>query len=203
MSLFCFLWMPLFYLFWRSVSPGETGSGGVWALLLGSVTGIFQFFLGSFVNPGGFGFSRWLSGFVDIVSLPVLIPLAVYSLLISLKILSGAADFAGFALLWTIPVAGIRAASWSSVNDPVLLVLVPLLWTSIAVGIPFFIHLITNGRISTILFSILGILALPALAAMVYWAFFSQRLFPGFGLLALAFIPLAVSAARSMAKNRE
>ncbi|MDR2159868.1 MAG: hypothetical protein LBP23_07355 [Treponema sp.] len=201
MSLFCFLWTPLFYLFWRSVNPGETGSGGIWALLLGSVTGIFQFFLGSFVNPGGFGFSRWLSGFVDIVSLPVLLPLAVHFLFIVLKVLSGTADFAGFALLWTIPLAAIRAVSWSSVNDPILLVLVPLLWTSIAVGIPFFIHLIINGRTRTILLSILGILALPALAATVYWAFFSQRLFPGFGLLALTFIPLLVSAARSMARN--
>jgi hypothetical protein len=193
--------MPLFYLFWRSVNPGETGSGGIWALLLGSVTGIFQFFLGSFVNPGGFGFSRWLSGFIDIVSLPVLIPLTVHFLFMFLKILSGAADFAGFALLWTIPVAAVRAVSWSSVNDPVLLVLVPLLWTSIAVGIPFFIHLIINGRAPAIFFPILGILALPALAATVYWAFFSQRLFLGFGLLALTFIPMVVSAALSMARN--
>jgi hypothetical protein len=201
MSLFCFLWTPLFYLFWRSVNPGETGTGGVWALLLGSVTGIFQFFLGSFVNPGGFGFSRWLSGFVDIVGLPVLVPLAVYFLFILLKIFSGTADFAGFALLWIIPVAAVRAVSWSSVNDPVLLVLVPLLWTSIAVGIPFFIHLVINGRRWTIIFPILGIAALPALAATVYWAFFSQRLFPGFGLLALTFVPLVASTVLSIARN--
>ncbi|MDR0731669.1 MAG: hypothetical protein LBF63_08370, partial [Treponema sp.] len=63
MSLFCLLWLPLFYLFWRSVSPaGESGYGGVWALLLGSVAAIFQFFYGAFIQAGGFGLSRWLSG---------------------------------------------------------------------------------------------------------------------------------------------
>ncbi|MDR1900445.1 MAG: hypothetical protein LBQ55_10585 [Treponema sp.] len=202
MSLFCFLWMPLFYLFWRSVNPGETSSGGVWALLLGSVTGIFQFLLGSFVNPGGFGFSRWLSGFVDIVSLPVLIPLMVYFLFVFFKVFSGAADFSGFALLWTIPVAAIRAVSWSSVNDPILLVLVPLLWTSIAVGIPFFVHIIINGRIQVVIPSALAIPAIPVLAATVYWAFFSQRILLGFGLLAAALILLVVPAALAAARNR-
>jgi hypothetical protein len=78
MSLFCLLWTPLLYLFWRSISPtGESGAGGVWALLLGSFFALFQFFFGALVGPGGFGFSRWLSGCIDVITLPALLPLLV------------------------------------------------------------------------------------------------------------------------------
>ena len=138
MSFFCFLWIPLFYLFWRRFAADSAG-GGVWALLAGSIVALLGFFLGSLVEPGGFGFSRWLSGFVDIVALPALAPLLVYLLFVLLKIVSGTAGFANFAMLWLIPCGAIRALSWSAQNDPILLILVPLLWTSIALGIPFFI----------------------------------------------------------------
>jgi len=124
MSLFCLLWVPLFCLFRRSIS-GEETPGGVWALLLGSITAIFQFSLGYLVYPGGFGFSRWLYGFVDIVSLPALVPLLVYALFCLFRVFSGSADFANFALLWLIPVAALRAISWSPYGDPLLLVMVP------------------------------------------------------------------------------
>jgi hypothetical protein len=193
MSLFCLLWVPLFYLLKRSIS-GETGSGGVWALLLGSVTAIFQFFLGNQIEPGGFGFSRWLSGFVDIVSLPVLVPLAVYLLLLALRVFSGAADFANFALLWIIPAGALRAISWGPFSDPCLLVLVPLLWTALAAGIPFFIDCIMRHfRWYVAIPSGLGILILPAAAATAYWAFFSQRPVIGFLLLSAALVPMLVS----------
>jgi hypothetical protein len=76
MIVFCLLWLPLFCLFWRGVSPEMSGKGGVTALLLGSITALVQFSLGSLVNPGGFGFSRWLGGLVDIVVAPAVLPLA-------------------------------------------------------------------------------------------------------------------------------
>ncbi|MDR0583510.1 MAG: hypothetical protein LBG57_04070 [Treponema sp.] len=193
MSFFCLLWVPLLYLFRRSVA-GEGGAGGVWALLLGSVTAIFQFFLGNLVNPGGFGLSRWLYGFVDIVTLPVLIPFAVYLLLILFRAFSGTPDFANFILLWFIPVAALRAVSWSSLNDPILLVMAPLLWTALALGISFFIRLIIRRfRWYVIIPSVFCIAALPLAAASSYWAFFSQRPLPGFSLFAAVLIPMAIS----------
>jgi hypothetical protein len=193
MTIFCILWVPLFYLLRRSFSGGS-GSGGVWALLLGSITAIIQFFLGDLVSPGGFGFSRWLFGFIDIVCLPVLVPIILCTLLFFFRGFSGDADFAGFALLWLIPVAALRAISWSSRNDPVLLVMVPLLWTALAIGIPFFINwMLNNFRLFTASVSILCILILPVAASGAYWAFFSQHTLLGFLLFFAANIPLGVS----------
>jgi len=193
MSFFCLLWVPLFYLFRRSISGGNS-SGGVWALLFGSITAIVQFFLGDFVSPGGFGFSRWLFGFIDIVSLPVLIPLFLCALIFVFRGFSGEVDFAGFALLWIIPVGALRALSWSPLNDPILLVMVPLLWSALAAGISFFINwMINRFRWYSAVVSILCILLLPLIAAAAYWAFFSQQTALGFLLLFLVHIPLGLS----------
>jgi hypothetical protein len=194
--------MPLFYLFRRSITNSEGGTGAVLALLLGSLAAIFQFFFGSLAGPGGFGFSRWISGFVDIVSLPVLVPLIVCLFFILFRLLSGPPDFVNFTLLWFIPVAALRALSWSAQNDPVLLVLVPLLWTAIALGIPFFIDLISaHSRLLVIIPAALAILAIPVLAAAVYWAFFSQKTLLGFLLFFITLAPMIVSIVLSMIKN--
>jgi hypothetical protein len=193
MNLFCLLWVPLFYLLRRSLAGGG-GSGGIWALLLGSVTAIIQFFLGNLVSPGGFGFSRLLFGFIDIVSLPVLIPFLLCLLMLVFRGFSGDADFANFALLWLIPVAALRALSWSSRHDPILLVMVPLLWTALAAGIPFFINwIMSDFRLRTAVTSIFCILLLPVAAAGAYWAFFSQQTLIGFILLALTHVPFFIS----------
>jgi hypothetical protein len=189
------LWVPFFYLLRRSFC-GDNSSGSVWALLLGSITAIIQFFLGNLVSPGGFGISRWLFGFVDIVSLPVLIPFFICFLMFIFRGFSGDADFANFILLWLIPVSALRALGWSSRNEPVLLIAVPLLWTALAVGIPFFINWIVNKiRWYVIVISILCILILPLVAASAYWAFFSQQTLLGFILLFAALIPLGFSLA--------
>jgi hypothetical protein len=201
MSLFCFLWAPFFYLFRRSITGGEGGAGAVMALLLGSAAAVFQFFSGSLVNPGEFGFSRWLSGFVDIVSLPVLVPLVVCLLFTLFRVFAGTPDFVNFTLLWFIPAAALRSLSWSAQNDPILLILVPLLWTAIAVGIPFFINIIAHGRLLVIIPAAFAILVIPVLAASSYWAFFSQKTVLGFGLFFITLIPAAFSIVFSMVRN--
>jgi hypothetical protein len=201
MTIFCLLWVPLFYLFRRSVSGGS-GSGSVWALLLGSITAIIQFFLGYLTSPGGFGFSRWLFGFIDIISLPVLTPIIIYAVLLMVRGLSGDADFANFALLWIIPVAALRAINWSSRNDPLLLAAAPLLWTALAVGVSFFIELIAdNSRIFITIPSVLCILILPTAAAGAYWAFFSQRLLYGFLMFLIVLIPAVISLLRDFLRS--
>jgi len=173
------------------------GGSGVWALLLGSVTAILQFFLGNFIaSPGGFGLSRIIFGFIDIVSLPVLIPVVFYFLILIFQRFSAEIDFANFTLLWLIPVGALRALSWSSTNDPILLVLTPLLWTALAVGVSYFVKLMTtNFRWYIAILSILCILLLPAAAALTYWAFFSQHEVFGFALLAAVHIPVGLSIA--------
>jgi len=197
------LWLPLFYLFRRSTET-ETGSGSVWALLLGSLVALIQFFLGNLVNPGGFGLSRWLNAFVDIVSVPVILPLLVYLFFTINKISSGAINFADFTILWLIPGAGIRAVSWSSASDPTLLILVPLLWTALAVGIPFFIDFImTSVKWYVRVPSALGILVLPFLAATAWWAFYSQMHSYGLLFLGLSVIPLVIFMVFSFLKTTE
>jgi hypothetical protein len=195
MSFFCLLWIPLFYLFRRSLTAGGGGAGGVLALLLGSVAAVFQFSLGSLVNPGGFGFSRWISGFVDLVSLPVLIPLVIYAVFIALRLLTGVPDFAGFTLLWLIPGGIFRFLGWGALNDPILLVVVPLLWTAVALGIPFFISALGSGRVPVFILSVLAMLAVPVLAATAYWAFFAQKNVLGFCLFFAALVPAGLSIA--------
>ncbi|MCL2244860.1 MAG: hypothetical protein FWC03_10410 [Treponema sp.] len=193
MSFFCLLWVPLFYLFWRSIA-WSSGSRGVWALLLGSITSIIQFFLGYFISPGGFGYSRFFFGFTDIVSVPVLVPLFVYAFLLLIRGTKGKVDFASFSLLWMIPFAALRALNWSSANNPVLLITVPLLWTALAAGIHFLINLIiVNFRWYKIIISVPCILVLPVIAAGSYWAFFSQQTHIGLGLLFASHIPLIFS----------
>jgi hypothetical protein len=202
MSLFCLLWMPLFYLFRRSITGGEGSAGSVFALLLGSIAAIFQFFFGSLVSPGGFGLSRWISGFVDIVSLPALVPLIVCLFCAIFRVFAGTPDFVNFTLLWLIPAAALRTLSWNSRNDPILLVLAPLLWTAIALGIPFFMNIIgSRGRLPVIIPAVLAILAIPVLAAAVYWAFFSQKTVLGFCLFFITLAPMVVSVVSSMMKN--
>ncbi|MDR2618124.1 MAG: hypothetical protein LBC62_04555 [Treponema sp.] len=203
MSFFCLLWMPLFYLFRRTLTPDDSGAGGVWALLLGSIAAIIQFFLGDLIKPGGFGLSRWVSACIDIVTFPAILPLLVCFLFLALKVVSGPIDFANFALLWLIPGAAVRAVSWSAGNGPAFLVLVPLLWTAVAVGVSFFINLfLEHFRWYVIIPSGLCILVLPFAAATSWWAFYSQQFLRGSLFLAAAALPLLISMILSWVKLR-
>jgi len=193
MTFFCLLWVPLFYLFRRSLVGAGNTSGSVWALLLGSITAIVQFLLGYIFSPGGFGFSRWLFGFFEIVSMPVLLPFIAYFVMYMFGGFSDA-DFANFTLLWLIPVGALRALSWSSMNDPILLVMTPLLWTAIAVGISYLIIWMTNSYNPFIsIIAILCMILLPITAAATYWAFFSQQTLLAFLLLLVAHVPFGLS----------
>ena len=194
MTFFCILWIPLFYLFWHSLSRKNMGFSGVWALLLGSIVALVQFFFGNFINPGGFGLSRWISGLVDIVVLPALLPFFIYLVFVIVsffRIPSSPADFVNFGLLWLIPNAALRAVGWITTSDPVFLVLVPLLWTALACGIPFFIDLIKSfSRWYVVIPSLLCILLLPFLAATAWWAFYSQKTSQGLLFSIISLCPL-------------
>jgi hypothetical protein len=197
MYLFCLLWIPLFYLFRRSV----TGRGaGLWALVLGTITAFFHFFAGNLVEPGGFEFSRWLSGFVDIVGLPVLVPIITCSLLMAFRLLSGDTDLTGFTLLALVPATILRTLSRDS-PSPMTLALIPLLYTAQAVGISFFITCIIRILRWYVIIPLgLCILALPVLAASSYWAFFTHDTLLGFLLFFLTMIPMIISVALDYAR---
>jgi hypothetical protein len=202
MNFFCVLWLPLFYLFKRSLTE-ENAGGGVWALILGCLAAGIQFFNGPLVNPGVFGAARWLGALVDIIALPVIVPALVYALLILVRSLSPRTDPADFILVWLIPAAVLRGITLSGRGDPVLFVLTPLLWTAIALGLSFFAALaLGSSRWYVTVPSILGLLALPCLGAAVYWAFFVQKTGLGFLLMGLQTLPVIVSAVLSLVKKR-
>ena len=162
----------------------------------------FQFFGDPLIDPGGFGLSRWFSGFADIVVLPVVLPLLVYLIFFFLKFINGSVDFTGFALLWLIPIAAARSLTWSFIQrDPILLVLVPVLWTAIAAGVPFFIKLLqgSNRPVMIVIFS-LAILSVLFAAATSYWAFFAQRTTIGIIFLVAAAAPMLLSVVMSFIK---
>jgi hypothetical protein len=203
MILFCFLWTPLFCLFWRSITVSEAeNSGGIWALLLGSVAAFVRFLAGSFISPGAFGFFRWLSVCVDVIVLPAALPLAARWLLVRLGALGKGADYANFALLWLIPGAAMTAANRIGLDDPSLLALALVLRTAIAAGLPFFMNLAGKYRGSmTMLLLALAVAILPFLAASSYWAFFSQRNWLGILLFVPALLPMVVSAVANFTRQ--
>jgi hypothetical protein len=193
MSIFCLLWIPAFYFFRRSISPGKNGMGG-WALLLGCAAVLVRYLAGPFVAPVGFGLSCWLSGFINIVSLPVLVPVVVCVLLTALRVFPSDTDIGGFTFLWLIPLAFYHSMDGSLPYSPLMLVLVPLLWTTQILGVSFFIDCIFKyRRWYVIIPSVPAIAALPLIASSAWWAFYSQQTQIGCLFLFVSVIPALVS----------
>ena len=193
MSLFCLLWIPIFYFFRRSISEERNSKSG-WALFLGSLSVVIMFFFDDLVQPAGFGLSRWLHGFFDIVSFPVLVPFLICILLAALKIFPFDVHFTGFTLLWLVPLAIYRAGDWSYMPYPILLVVVPLLWTFQIAGIGFFLDCIfKKPKWFIIVPCCIGIIALPLIATTAWWDFFASRYFNGLVLLSVCSLPMFIS----------
>ncbi|MDR0690258.1 MAG: hypothetical protein LBG08_08370 [Spirochaetaceae bacterium] len=203
MSFFCLLWIPLFYYFWISLSPEDTPRlYDFWALFLGSLTALASFFLSSLIEPGGFGFSRWLSAFIDIVCLPAIAPIFIGFLLSLTPLIPAGGSSANFALLWLIPVAVMRTITWGVRKDPLHLVLVPLLWTALVTGISLLLRLLRNRRRWVVFPALIGLILLPLAAATSYWAFFSQKFYLGLLFLILSLIPMGIRVTLVFLRNR-
>ncbi|MDR2701646.1 MAG: hypothetical protein LBB72_04365 [Spirochaetaceae bacterium] len=204
MLFFCFLWIPLFYLFWRSLNGDQDSGleGGTWALIIGTIVALFRFFFGSFVHPEGFGLARWVSACIDVVALPAALPFIVGFIFAAFHIISSQGNFTHYAFLWIIPVAAVRALGWSSQSNPLLFMIVPVLWTAVITGIGFFIRLIQNNWGWIVIPAILGAVALPLAAATAYWAFFAQNSILGIVFMVVSFVPMAVSLIMSFVEGR-
>ena len=183
----------MFYFFRRSVSSAQTCKW-LWALLLGCAAVLVRYISGPLVTAGGLGFSRWLGGFVDIVSLPVIVPLVAALLLVKKGVFPDSLDYAGFALLWLVPLGLYFSVDGSSLYSPLMLVLVPLLWTVQALGMSFFIGFIFKYRrwYVTVL-STLSAAAQPLIASTSWWAFYSHQTLAGYVLLFVSLVPVIIS----------
>ena len=162
-------------------------------MFMGTIIAFFRFFLGSFINPGGFGLARWVSACIDVVALPVALPFIICLVFAGFRIISPQANFTNYAFLWLIPVAAVRALGWSSQNNPILLMGVPVLWTAVAAGLGLFLQLIQGGWGWKVIPAIVGAVVLPLTAATAYWALFTQNNFLGIVLLVLCLVPMVIS----------
>jgi len=193
MSFFCLFWIPLFYFFRRSISAGKNGMGW-WALILGCAAVLVRYFTGPFIAPVGFGLSCWLSGFFDIVSLPVLVPIVVCVLLIAFRLFPSDADIGGFTFLWLVPLTFYYSVDRPLLYSPLMLVLVPLLWTTQTLGVSFLIDCIrTYRRWYFVILLIPAAAALPIIASTSWWAFYSQQTQAGCLFLFTSIVPALVS----------
>jgi hypothetical protein len=193
MSLFCLLWLPLFYLFWRSGIEDTAVTDTVWAIILGSSAALIQH-AGMLTILDEFGLKRWIYGTVNDIAIPALIPLILSMMPVLVKKPVSSEDMVSFALLYLIPHAALRSVSRNGINYPSAMVLLPILWTIIVLAIPYFAKRIALRRtIITIPFAVIGIIAVPLLAGSSYWAFFCQQTVPGFVLLGIAAIPAGIA----------
>ena len=202
MSFFCLLWIPAFYFYRRSISGAKTGKG-VWALLLGCAAVLVRYFSGPLVTAGSLGLSRWLSGFIDIVSLPVIVPLVIALLLVKKRVFPDNLDYAGFTLLWLAPLGLYFSIDRTSLYSPVILVLAPLLWTVQALGMSFFIGFIFKYRRWYVTASaILAAAAQSLIACTSWWAFYSQQTPAGCAFLFVSLIPVTISLIAEWGRNQ-
>jgi hypothetical protein len=194
MGLFCVFWVPLVLFLWFSLNSGRSGnSGGVWALIFGILISVIHYYFGPLIEVSGFGRSRWFFALVDIALVPVAVPFLFFALFSVLRLFKDQADPAKFVLFSLIPAGVIRAVSWGAQSDPVYLILIPLLWTGLTLGISFFVRLAFTQTLLVVIPLVIAILLMPFAAATSFWAFYGQMTLVGVLLLAFVSIPAVIA----------
>ncbi|MDR0719942.1 MAG: hypothetical protein LBF78_09925 [Treponema sp.] len=203
MSLFCLFWTPLVLLLWVSLNSENRGnSGGVPAFVLGSIVSVLHYLFYPPINTAGFGLSLWFFSLINLVLIPATLPFLFFVLLAVPGFFKDKADPAKFVLFALIPAGIVRAIEWSAQNDPLYLVLVPLLWTMLALGISFFARLVRESFFPRVIPLLLVILLMPLAAAAGFWAFYGQMFTAGLILLAVLAVPSVIALAAACFKFR-
>ncbi|MDR1866776.1 MAG: hypothetical protein LBQ77_00745 [Treponema sp.] len=170
MGVFCLLWIPFFYLLWCSFSIKRHGYL-LFALIYGGVTALGYHTIPPFLQAGTFGFSRWLFILVNNIAVPLTPALFAAGVFVLFK---RKIDSTGFILITLIPVAAIHAIDRSILYHPLYTVLLPILWTTLAVGIPFYARGMTK-KSPLMALKLLGIPLLIGASSMSLWGFFVQE----------------------------
>ncbi len=185
MSLFCFLLVPLFLSFRHSLGYERGGRKGLTlAFALALAAALLSRAIGDVVPAGLFGFLRWAHLFADRSALPALLPLAAWYALKRFRGAAFDAERTDFILVWLIPVAALRAVTRSAGGDFSDLVLAPLFWIAIAVGVPPLIDAVGKEYGIRAFASAASAVLVPILCVTADWAFFAHL--PLIGLLAFA-----------------
>jgi hypothetical protein len=199
MILFCLFWTPLVLLLRFSLNAKSGGkAGGVPALVLGSAVSILHHFFYPPISAAGFGLSLWLYVLINVVVIPVLLPFLVFVFLSVPGFFKGGADPALFVLFSLVPAGITRAAGWNVRHDPLYLVLIPLLWTALALGIAFFARLVRKKFFPRIILLLPAMLLMPLVAAGCFWAFYRQAPASGFILLSVLLIPAVIALVKGV-----
>ncbi len=197
MILFCLFWLPSIYFLRRSLTEDRT-TGGNLALIvtLGLAAAGIRLYFGDLVPNRGFGLIAWLHVLLDVIGLPLLLPLGVHAAL-SLRRRPPAGK-PEFMLQWLMPAAVLGALRWSAAGDPLALVLAPLLWSAGAFGVPLLIALAKDEIGFKYYAALFAALFFVPLLTTVYWAFFTQRGLLGLLLALPALAPLGWWSARNL-----
>jgi uncharacterized membrane protein len=193
MSLFCLVIPLVFFLFWKSLSDKNGISvGGIWAVILGCILAFVQFITNPTFTSGEFGFLQWLIGFVNVVVFPVIIPFIICLMFMFLKIFSATINATNFLLLSCIPFGVSQTMTHSTQAEPLYLVIVPLIWIGLAVGLGFFVKTIPLVKRWISVLCIIGAVLLPFLGATAYWALYVQDYTLGYVLFGITLIPTVI-----------
>jgi hypothetical protein len=193
MSLFCLAVPLIFFLFWKSLSEDHAVStGGIWAIVLGSILAVVHYAVSPIIISGEFGLLQWIIGFLNVIIFPSISALGICLLFKFLRIFSATVTITNFLLLWSIPFGIFQMMIYSSQADPLYLVIVPLIWIALAVGFDFFITMVPLVKRWIAVFCIVGAVCLPFAAATAYWALFCQNTVLGYLLLPAVLLPMLI-----------
>jgi hypothetical protein len=191
MILFSILYIPALYLFVEALQQPKDREkkGMILAIFGGSLIGVLAFFFPRLVPEGSFGFLRWFHGFIDVIALPVLIPLLFRYLLQIRYKHQNYIEISQFILLWLIPLALVKSIQWNVHKDGILLVLTPGLWGALSIGIPWLLEKAEEeiGFLSFI--AAATAVLLPLCATTAYWAWFSKFYIVAVPTTMVSFIP--------------
>lgn len=203
MLFFSLLWLPVFCLFWgvsgveaaphlRKIRFFEKAA----ALAAGAILGTVRFFIMNFWTARGFGLSRFIGAVIDYTFLPVAIPFVICLVItyIERRIIKREEiiDWTFWLLLSLAPSLIVCATRWGTEKNPLNLMLIPLLWTIIAVHAHPICLFWTQKKPPRFIAGAAAVFAASGLvSAAVYWAYFSSK----FILATVLFIIIALSAA--------
>ncbi len=171
---------------------GNTSTGMVPALLSGLLSALVFMPLAGLSGPSPFGLTRWIHGFLIVSLVPSAIPLLLHVLLYGKHREGTAVSRESFILLYAVPIGVVQSISGDSLGGSLPLLIMPVLWTSLAIGVPGILRLAESSRGPAAWASAAAAVLLPFVAATAYWAFFIQEALLGAGLTALCLVPAAL-----------
>ncbi|MFA6507575.1 MAG: hypothetical protein WCT14_15850 [Treponemataceae bacterium] len=188
MSLFCLFFVPAFYVFRRDSLSEEKSAfpepGVISGFILGLIAAFIRFSWGELFSLRGYGFAAFAVQLIDGAPYDALLPIACYAFLRRFgrpRRRFDETEAVNFSLAWLVPICALRSIYWSSVPDPVRLVIIPILFVSLAVSFPHWIRKALDEYGLSQAIAIIVVVLSPLTVAGVSWAFFTHR--PIFGLV--------------------